>query len=69
LPPFVSFWDDDGVDDDGGSGGTPLTVVVRTTGMVLVDGWFMMLTRLLLQNLWERITNRISRTTIALRTG
>jgi hypothetical protein len=47
LPPF------DGVDDDGGggSGGTLLTVVVRTTGMVLVDGWFMMLT--LQNNLWN----------------
>lgn len=46
LPPFVSFWDDDVVDDDddGGSGGTSLAVVTRATGMVLVDGWFMLLT-------------------------
>ena len=49
LPPFVSFWDDDVVDDDddddddAGSGGTSLAVVSRVTGMVLVDGWYMLL--------------------------
>lgn len=46
LPPFVSFWDDDDVDNDDadcGSEGASLVVVARTTGMVLVDRWFMML--------------------------
>lgn len=47
LPPFVSFWDDDDVDNDDadcGSEGASLVVVARTTGMVLVDRWFMLLT-------------------------